>query len=70
MLVSNEELSKVIEFTRSGGLVMIISRFVDDFAQVYQDKSGVWLIKSEVFAPMPLIDQPFYDLKFYRRVDL
>ena len=55
---------------KSGGLVKLRSHgFINDFARL-DEVDGVWMIEDNVLAPQRLVAVRFYDLYFFKRVEI
>lgn len=60
-----EQMTKVMNFVEEGGLVKINGPYVDGFAVIEED-AGELVIRSQVWAPKPLLHENFNRLSFYR----
>lgn len=68
--MTDKQMQAVLAHVKSGGLVKLRSHgYVNDFARL-DDVDGVWTIEDNVFAPVRLTVANFYDLYFFKRVEI
>jgi hypothetical protein len=69
--MTKEEADAVVQFWNGGGNIKMRSHgYVDDFAALDESETGEWSIRSEVWAPRPLLEVCIWDLTFYKTVSI
>lgn len=68
--MTRKQLQKTIEMVQSDHLVRIYSgHHVSDFVDIFKD-NGVWVARDGSMGRTKLLEIPFDNLAFYKRIDV